>query len=297
MEPTWVYLSPWRQWLIWLPVCLLLPMASFTGCGTSHLGDKPNLRLATTTSTRDSGLLEQLLAPFEAQQQVKVDVIAAGTGKALKLGELGDVDVVFVHARQAEDAFMAAGHGTRHEAVMYNTFELLGPSDDPAKVRGLKASAALQRIAVGGFAFVGRGDDSGTHKRELLLWHSGGGLPIWPNYQESGQGMGATLVIADETSAYVLSDRGTFLNFQEKIDLEPLAAPSPELHNPYGVMVVNPEKHPDVRGQLADAFVDYLISPAAQQTIADYRLAGEVLFVPLRLTKQQSSVSSSQQEP
>ena len=180
------------------------------GCGSECVDAPERLLLATTTSTRDSGLLDLLLPPFEKQHQVRVDVIASGTGKALKLGEMGDVDVLFVHARQAEDAFMSAGHGIRREDVMFNTFELLGPPTDPAGVRGLEASAALQKIAAAGAPFLSRGDDSGTHKRELQLWQANDKpLPDWPSYRESGQGMGATLTIADEKSAYVLTDRGT----------------------------------------------------------------------------------------
>ncbi len=247
------------------------------------VGTQQRLLLATTTSTRDSGLLDLLLPQFEEQHQVRVDVIATGTGKALKLGELGDVDVLFVHARQAEDAFMAAGHGIRREEVMSNTFELLGPPTDPAEVRGLEVPIALQKIASAGTPFISRGDDSGTHKRELHLWKAGGKLPDWPNYRESGQGMGATLTIADQLAAYVLTDRGTFLNFRDKIDLIGLAAQSDALKNPYGIIVVHPKKHPAVRSKFANAFVDYLISPAAQQIIADYRLAGEALFTPIHL--------------
>ena len=247
--------------------------------------DSPQrLLLATTTSTRDSGLLDLLLPPFEKQHQVRVDVIASGTGKALKLGEMGDVDVLFVHARQAEDAFMLAGHGIRREEVMFNTFELLGPPTDPAGVRGLEVTPALKKIAEAGAPFLSRGDDSGTHKRELQLWQANNKIrPNWPSYRESGQGMGATLTIADEKSAYVLTDRGTYLHFQDKIDLVPLAAPSEALKNPYGIIVVNPKKHPSMRSTLANAFVDYLISSPAQKIIADYRLAGEALFTPHHL--------------
>lgn len=278
------YSTCWRNRSIQLLVVLLLVVVSWYGCCCSDvITSKPVLRLATTTSTRDSGLLDLLLPPFEGQQGMRVDVIAAGTGKALKLGEMGDVDVLFVHARSAEDDFMAAGHGVRREDVMYNSFELLGPATDPAGVQGLEAPAALQKIAATGSLFISRGDDSGTHKRELQLWNAGEEQPGWPNYRESGQGMGATLTIADEMSAYVLTDRGTYLHFRSKIDLVPLAAQSNELYNPYGMIVINPDKHPAVRGKLANAFVDYVISPAAQQLIADYRLEGKSLFVPLRL--------------
>ena len=239
------------------------------------------LRLATTTSTRDSGLLDVLLPPFEEANHVRVDVIAAGTGKALKLGEMGDVDVVFAHAREAEEAFMAAGHGVRREDVMYNTFELLGPQGDPAGIRSMDAVAALQEIANTGATFVSRGDDSGTHQRELQLWQAGGAKPDWTGYRETGQGMGASLVIADQLSAYILADRGTFLKFQDKVNLQPLAAQSSALRNPYGILVVNPDKHPSVCGDLANALVNYIISPAAQQRIANYRVADQQLFFSL----------------
>lgn len=253
-----------------------------TGC-TERGDDRPQtLRLATTTSTRDSGLLDVLLPPFEAAHDARIDVIAAGTGKALKLGEAGDVDVVLVHARKAEEAFMAAGHGVRREEVMYNTFELLGPPDDPAKLRDLPPPAALKRIVEGGHRFVSRGDDSGTHKRELLLWQEAGGRPAWDEYVETGQGMGATLAIADQMRGYVLADRGTYQFFRRKIGLIPLAKQTPEMRNVYGIIVVNPDKHPAVQGGLAGELVDYFLAPATQQVIADYQVAGEALFVPLR---------------
>ncbi len=258
-------------------------LASAAGCADDRATQSQRLRLATTTSTRDSGLLDRLLPPFQQQNDVRVEVIAVGTGKALKLGEMGDVDVLFVHARAAEDAFMNAAHGVRREDVMYNTFELLGPPDDPAHVKDRAVSDALQEIAASQVPFISRGDDSGTHKREMQLWEAIDIRPSWPAYQESGQGMGATLTIADEKSAYVLTDRGTYLNFRNRIDLVPLAAQSEDLRNPYGVIVVNPSKSRAVRDKLAHQFVDYLISPEAQQIIDEYRLAGEQLFVPLRM--------------
>ncbi len=242
------------------------------------------LRLATTTSTRDSGLLDALLPMFEQQQNVRVDVIAAGTGKALKLGEAGDVDVLFVHARQAEDAFMASGHGSRREDVMYNTFELLGPPGDPAGIRDLDAPEALQRIAAGGFRFVSRGDDSGTHKRELQLWEKVGGKTNWDQYVETGQGMGATLIVADQMLAYVLADRGTYLRFRPKVDLIPLTAPSADMRNPYGIIAVSAAQHPSVHTELAFALMDYMISPAVQRKIQNFQLEGESLFFPMRAT-------------
>jgi len=265
-----------------LTICLSI-ISFLLGCSDIPSQTKV-LRLATTTSTRDSGLLDLLIPVFEQQQNVRVDVVAAGTGKALKLGEAGDVDVVLVHARAAEDAFIAAGFGCRREDVMVNQFELLGPPDDPAKIHGLSASEALQRIAAGGFRFVSRGDDSGTHKRELALWTTGGGWHDWDQYVETGQGMGATLIIADQMLAYVLADRGTYLCFSPKIDLIPLAAQSPDLKNPYGIIVVSAENQPATRAELAHALVDFFISPQVQTKIANFKLKGESLFFPLQPT-------------
>ena len=240
------------------------------------------LRLAVTTSTRDSGLLDVLVPVFEKQQGVRADVVAVGTGAALKLGEAGDVDVVLVHARDAEDAFMGASHGVRREDVMYNTFEILGPADDPAGIREMGPPAALQKIAADGQRFVSRGDESGTNNREKKLWNDGGGRPQWDAYAESGQGMGATLTMADQMNAHVLSDRGTYLRFRKKIRLVPLVTSSESLRNPYGIMVVNPKKHSRINGELARTFVDFMISAEAQQLILDYRIEGEQLFYPLQ---------------
>lgn len=249
--------------------------------------DRPSvLRMAVTTSTRDSGLLDVLVPVFEKKHGARVDVIAVGTGAALKLGERGEVDVVLVHARGAEDAFMAAEHGIRREDVMYNTFEILGPQDDPADIRGLEPPLALQKIAASQQRFVSRGDDSGTHQRELKLWADAGERPLWDGYVESGQGMGATLTMADQMNAYVLTDRGTYLKLKPKIRLVPLITSSESLQNPYGIMVVNPEKNPSLNGLLAQAFVEFMISAEAQQLIRDYRIEGEQLFHPLRLPQQ-----------
>lgn len=241
---------------------------------------QPHLRLATTTSTRDSGLLDALLPAFEKEAGVKVDVIAVGTGKALKLGEAGDVDVLLVHAREAEDAFMAAGHGARREDVMHNTFELLGPPGDPAQVKGLDVTEGLARIAAHQSPFVSRGDDSGTHQKEKALWSAAGGLVRWKSYFETGQEMGASLIVADEKHAYILSDRGTYLAFKPKLELVPLAAASAKLANPYGVIVVSPSQHPKVDVRRANAFADFLVSPRGQRAIGDFTVGGERLFFP-----------------
>lgn len=266
---------------------LAMLAALLCGCISKSNPQHVVVRVATTTSTRDSGLLDVLLPPFKQEHHARVDVIAVGTGKALRLGEAGDCDVVLVHARPAEDAFMAAGYGSRREDVMYNTFEILGPPDDPAGVKGLAPTAALQKIAQGGYRFVSRSDDSGTHKRELQLWESGNGLTVWPEYIETGQGMGTTLIMADEMRGYVLCDRGTFLNFHAKVDLLPLVSGSPELKNPYGVMVVNSEKHPGTHSKLANELVDYFVAAKTQAMIRDYQVQGEPLFYPLHLSEEE----------
>jgi len=240
------------------------------------------LRLAVTTSTRDSGLLDAIVPPYEAAAGIRVDIIAVGTGRALQLGGAGDVDVVLVHARAAEDVFMSAGHGIRREDVMYNTFELLGPPGDPAGIGGSDILTALLQIATTGAPFVSRGDSSGTHQRELSLWQAAGGRGAWPGFVESGQGMGPSLLMAHQLRAYILSDRGTFLSMRSKLDLVPIIVPSPLLDNPYGIIVVQAEGGD--RLQQAHAFVDYMISAPTQRHIADYRVDGEMLFHPLRLS-------------
>ena len=258
--------------------CLLILVLALSGCGPASDEASAVLRLGTTTSTRDSGLLEALLPEFEAEHGVRVDVIAAGTGKALRLAEAGDVDVVLVHARAAEDAFMAAGHGVRRVEVMYNAFEILGPVADEAGIAGLAPGAALHQIAQSAARFVSRADDSGTHKRELQLW--GSDVPRWPDYVETGQGMGRTLIIADQMLGYVLTDHGTYLAFKDKIELVPLVTGFAELRNPYGAMAVDPAKSEQIAAKLADALLDYLIAPATQARIAGFRVSGEQLFHP-----------------
>ena len=238
------------------------------------------LRLATTTSTADTGLLEFLLPDFEESHKVRVDVIAVGSGQALKLGEQGDVDVLLVHAPRSEQKFLEAGHAIRRDDVMYNSFLLLGPEADPARIRGQGIVEALKNIASSQEQFVSRGDDSGTHKRELELWKSAGGLAAWDNYVETGRGMGHTLVTANELAAHVLCDRGTYLKLRDKISLVPLVQGEPVLHNPYGVLVVNPDKHDRVNSELATRLADYLVSDPVQHKIASFRLHDEVLFHP-----------------
>lgn len=245
-------------------------------------GDGPTtgtrVRLATTTSTENSGLLQELLPPFEEASGYRVEVVAVGTGKALALGKRGDADILLVHARTREDAFVAAGHGVDRRDVFWNDFVILGPKSDPAGVRGwIDAVQALHAIAGAGAGFVSRGDDSGTHTRERELW---GTRPEWPGYMEAGQGMGPCLTIADEKAAYVLADRGTYLARRKKLDLEVLIEGDPRLHNPYGAILVNPARHPHVNAVGARKLLDYLVSPEGQKRVRDFRVAGEVLFHP-----------------
>ena len=260
--------------------CLVL--GAFVGCGGSDPQPATSLRLAVTTSTRDSGLLDAIVPLYEAAAGIRVDIIAVGTGRALQLARAGDVDVVLVHARATEDAFMNAGHGLRREAVMYNTFELLGPPGDPVGIGSSDILTALRRIATAGAPFVSRGDSSGTHQRELALWQAAGGRGVWSGFVESGQGMGPSLLMAHQLRAYILSDRGTFLSMRSKLDLVPLTTPSPHLENPYGIIVVQAEEGD--RLQRAHEFVDFMISAPTQRRIADYRVNGEMLFHPLRLS-------------
>ena len=256
-------------------------------CGCSAPSQEV-LRLAVTTSTRDSGLLDELLPDFEQKYGVRIDVVGVGSGAALRLGESGDVDVVLVHSRRDEARFMAAGHGVRREEVMKNSFVILGPQVDPAGILGLEPSEALERIADRGACLVSRGDNSGTAKREAEIWAmSAGGSSVgssgWPDHLETGQGMGATIMVANQRQAYVLSDRGTYLKFKDRIQIVPLVTESPVLVNPYGVLAVNPRKNSSIRGDLAIAFIEFLISREAQEKIGSYRIHGEPLFLPLRL--------------
>lgn len=240
--------------------------------------------LATTTSTQDSGLLDVLLPDFTAETGIQVDVIAVGTGQSLKLGEDGNADVVLVHSRAAEDAFMAAGHGVRREDVMYNDYVLVGPADDPAGIAGSASAAeALGKIAAAEAPFVSRGDDSGTHKKELALWEAAGIEPAGDWYISAGQGMGAVLTMAQEQLAYTLSDRATYLAvLKEGSDLAILYEGDEALFNPYGVIAVNPEKGPQIKNDLANQFIDWLISVPVQEKISQFGVEefGQPLFTP-----------------
>lgn len=248
-------------------------------CGSA--GQHPRLRLATTTSTDNSGLLDHILPAFEREAGVKVDVIAVGTGKALALARNGDVDVVLVHAPKAEREFVAAGGGVNRTLVMHNDFVILGPPSDPVKIHGSHdAVAALRAIAAAEAPFVSRGDESGTDKKEKALWREAGIAPAGPWYLETGQGMGQTLVVADEKRAYVLADRGTAIAFRDKAELLVLCGGDRRLMNPYSVIAVNPKRQPHVRYREALALIRFLTSERGQRLIGGFRLGGQQLFHP-----------------
>jgi tungstate transport system substrate-binding protein len=242
------------------------------------------ITVASTTSTEQSGLFGHLLPRFEQKTGIKVHVVAVGTGQALDLARRGDADVVFVHARSAEEKFLAEGHGVKRYPVMYNDFVLVGPKSDPAKIGGGKdILEALKKLEAARAPFVSRGDNSGTHLAELDLWKAAGidiDTAKGPWYRDTGQGMGPALNTATSMNAYILTDRGTWLSFKNRGDLTILVEGDKRLFNQYGVMLVNPDKHPSVKKELGQMFVDWVISPEGQQTIADYKINGEQLFFP-----------------
>lgn len=240
--------------------------------------------VASTTSTEQSGLFGYILPLFEKKTGIKVRVVALGTGQALDLARRGDADVVFVHARPAEEKFQAEGFGVKRFPVMYNDFVLIGPKSDPAKIAGGKdILEALKKVQTAQAPFVSRGDKSGTHMAELDLWKAAGidldkAKGAW--YRDTGQGMGPALNTASSMNAYILADRGTWLAFKNRGDLEVLVEGDKRLFNQYGVMLVNPEKFPSVKKDLGQQFVDWVISPEGQKAIADYKINGEQLFFP-----------------
>jgi tungstate transport system substrate-binding protein len=246
------------------------------------------LRLATTTSTDNTGLLKTLNPPFERMMNIKVDVIPVGTGKALKLGATGDVDVILVHARSAEDKFVNEGYGVNRRDVMYNDFVIIGPEVDPAGIKGMiDAKEAFKKIAEAQAPFVSRGDDSGTHKKELMLWEKSGIKPEGKWYFEAGQGMGAVLNMANEKQAYTLSDRGTYLAYSGKIELKILCEGDPDLINPYGIIAVNPARFPHVKYVYAMAYIGWVTSQEGQKIIREFGedKFGHPLFIPMAILK------------
>jgi tungstate transport system substrate-binding protein len=250
----------------------------------SASGQERTITVASTTSTEQSGLFGYLLPKFSEDEGIHVKVVAVGTGQALDIGRRGDADVVFVHDRPAEDKFMAEGQGVKRFDVMYNDFVIVGPKADPAHIGGDKDVVdAFRKIAAAKAPFISRGDHSGTHEAELRLWKQAGidvatARGEW--YREIGQGMGPALNMASSSNAYLLSDRGTWLSFKNRGDLAILTEGDKRLFNQYGVMLVNPVKHPNVRAQDGQAFIDWLISPKGQAAIAGYKVGGEQLFFP-----------------
>lgn len=238
--------------------------------------------MSSTTSTENSGLFKHLLPAFKAATGIEVRVVAQGTGKALDSARRGDADIVFVHDKVAEEKFMAEGFATARRDVMYNDFVLVGPKTDPAGAKGSDIAAGLKKVHDAAASFVSRGDKSGTHAAELRQWKGAGidlsGKPAW--YKECGCGMGAALNIAASTNSYALTDRGTWLSFKNRGDLAIVVEGDKKLFNQYGVMVVNPAKHPHVKADLAQQFADWVTSPAGQQAIAAYKIDGEQLFFP-----------------
>lgn len=259
---------------------LCTAIVAFAGCKGNDESPRPTLRLGTTTTIRDSGLLDKVLPEFERATGISVTVIASGTGKTLALGRAGEVEVIWVHDPVAEAVFMEQGHGTRRATVMWNSFVLLGSQSDPAEVQGLECTEALKNIAQRQAKFCSRGDKSGTCQRELQLWDKAGVVPEWNNYLETGQGAGPTLWIADELQAYTLSDWGTYLSFLDRISLEPFAKDEPDLVNRYSVILIDPAKQPQIHAELAERFFEFLIGPDAQATIGSYRMGDQVLFHP-----------------
>ena len=255
-----------------------LPAIVLVVCGAASA---QSITMASTTSTEQSGLFGYLLPEFKKASGLDVKVVALGTGQALDTARRGDADVLFVHDQVAEEKFVADGWGVKRYPVMYNDFILVGPRNDPAGVKGKDIVGALKKLAAGNGDFVSRGDKSGTHAAELRYWKlAGADAAKGSGYKECGCGMGPALNIAASSGAYALADRGTWLNFKNRADLAVLVEGDTRLFNQYGVMVVNPAKHPHVKVQDAQKFVDWVVSPAGQTAIANYKIGGEQLFFP-----------------
>lgn len=265
----------------WIAVVLAgLTLATVMG-SLGHADEERFVTLASTTSTENSGLLGYLVPRFALKTGITVRVVAVGTGRAISLAERGDADLLLVHHRPSEDAFMRDGFGIERRAVMYNDFVIAGPSDDPAGLAGLiDPGDAMRAIAKAGAVFVSRGDDSGTHKKELELWSAAGVKPEGAWYREIGAGMGAALNTASAMGAYLLVDRGTWLSFQNKTGMALLFEGYDSLFNPYGILLVNPERHPHVKEADARRFMDWITSDIGQRAIASFKIDGEQAFFP-----------------
>ena len=274
-----------------IALLVIFMMTAVVGCGQQESTPpdkqaapelKP-LKLATTTSTDDSGLLDYLLPEFQKDTNYKVEVIAVGTGQAIEMGEAGDVDVILVHSRAAEDKFIEDGFGVDRRDVMYNDYLVIGPAEDPAGIKGTSdALAAFKAMAEKQTVFISRGDDSGTHKKELSIWKKAETEPAGEWYIEAGQGMGDTFMMANEKKAYTLIDRATYLALKDIYQLEPIVEGDEALFNPYGVIPLNPEKFPNRDFEGATAFAEWLTSEKGQQMIGEFGVEkfGQALFVP-----------------
>jgi len=273
-----------RRIFLSLAVALFGAAAIGAGAAMPASADQPFIVVQSTTSTQNSGLLDYLLPIFTKKTGIEVRVVAVGTGQAIKNAMNGDGDVLLVHAKPAEEKFVAAGHGVSRHDVMYNDFVIVGPSDDPAGIGGgHDAVAALQKIAESKSIFASRGDDSGTNKKEMRLWKAAGIDPMQASgawYRETGSGMGATLNTAAGMNAYTLTDRATWISFNNKGNLKIQVEGDDQLFNQYGVILVNPKKHPNVKAKLGQAFIDWLLSPEGQTVIASYKMDGQQLFFP-----------------
>ncbi len=255
-------------------------IAAYLLISTSMTCFAQNLVMASTTSTEQSGLFQHLLPEFKKSTGVDVKVVALGTGQALDMGRRGDADILFVHDQVAEEKFVADGFGIKRLPVMYNDFVLIGPANDPAKVAGKEIMNALKNLAAANASFISRGDKSGTHAAELRYWKNANLENKGTGYKECGCGMGPALNIASSTDSYVLADRGTWLSFKNRGSMKILVEGDSRLFNQYGVIAVNPAKHPHVKVDMAQKFIDWVISPIGQSAIASYKIGGEQLFFP-----------------
>ena len=264
---------------------IIIALAAAAALAAPALAQDKSIVVSSTTSTQDSGLFGHILPIFKAKTGIDVKVVSQGTGQAFDTGRRGDADVVFVHARPQEEKFVADGFGVKRYPVMYNDFVLVGPRSDPVGVKGSKdVAAALKAVKEKASPFISRGDKSGTHAAELILWRAAGidvaGADKGPWYKEIGQGMGAALNTASASNAYVLTDRATWLSFKNRGELEIMVEGDKRLFNQYGVILVNPEKHPTVKKELGQQFIDWLVSSEGQKAIVDYKINGEQLFYP-----------------
>lgn len=270
-----------------LLIVSLILIVSLTGCNQETKTNESKLRLATTTSTKDSGLLDYLIPIFEKENKIDVEILAQGTGQALATASMGDVDLVLVHAKDAEEEFVAKGDGVERVEVMYNDFVIVGPKEDPARIKGQSTNNAFSSFSKSNIIFISRGDDSGTHQKELALWQESSIEPGGDWYLSVGKGMGDTLVMASELQAYTLTDRATYVFMKENLDLEVLVEGDEKLLNQYSIIAVNPDKHRGINYKGAEKLIDFLVSEKGQQMIADYKVNGEQLFFPNAMLNKQ----------